>query len=135
MIMKKARGTAWWKKISVLLMFGSLISGCATIINGTRQNVLITTFPTQAKVVVDNREYVSPIVIGLKRNNKHTITVSKSGYMDASTSVFTSPTLTIYWNLMLFAGALPGFAIDLITGASHDLEPQVIHIVFNDGAD
>lgn len=69
----------------LVLLF--LASGCATMVNGTHQNVAVDSQPRGARVRVDcgglRSEAVTPAVVTLQRAAEHcSLTLSKSGYAE-----------------------------------------------------
>ena len=69
--------------VNTLMILSLLIisSGCATIIQGTTQEVGITTDPPEANLLVDGKEnYKSPAKITMKRKDDHLVEVTKEGF-------------------------------------------------------
>lgn len=108
------------------------LTGCASCMCGTRQEVSITSKPVGAQVVIADRDGVivaretTPCVVSLKRRSpdheagRYTVTVSKDGYQP----------VTLQLNGMLNRAYLAnilngiGFIIDPITGAMWTLTPE-----------
>lgn len=107
------------KKLVVLLFLVGL-SGCATMIRGTTQQVSINSDPVGAKVTLSNGQSCStPCVIEVERKNSLQITMEKDGCRRHTTAMI--PTLA-------GAGAVWGGLIDYGTGAVYDLQPNPLHV-------
>ena len=58
-----------------------VLLGCATIMQGTAQQVSISSVPTGATVTVDTTSYgVTPVTVRLSRKDRHTIKIHLDGY-------------------------------------------------------
>lgn len=67
--------------VSLLLVLAPLLSGCATVIHGTRQNVRVETDPPGATASAGGQKITTPGVLTLKRKEKALeIVVEKEGY-------------------------------------------------------
>ena len=65
----------------LLLVLAPLLSGCATVINGTHQNVRVETDPPGATASAGDQKITTPGVLKLKRKEKALeIVVEKEGY-------------------------------------------------------
>jgi len=105
----------------------SLLSllACATIMQGTRQEVSIASTPSGATVTIDNGEVAkTPYAAKLKRKDKHTIKIELPGYRpyELATSRGTSGWV---WGNIVFGG-IPGLIIDAIAGGMYKLKPEEI---------
>jgi uncharacterized protein YceK len=57
-----------------------VLSGCATVMHGTTQNIGVSTDPAGADLLVDGEQhYKSPAMITLKRKDDHTVEISQKG--------------------------------------------------------
>ena len=105
-----------------------LTPGCATIINGPKQTVEISSDPPGAKVVVlpENIALVTPGEVGLSRKRVHTLLFElpchrpETGYLDRTSSSVTA--------LNAILGGLVGVWIDYNTGAVYRLIPDPLHV-------
>src|SRR5271165_4824618 len=81
------------KGLAVVLMTcgaltGFVMSGCATIIHGTRQAVGISSSPTGAEVWVDNVKMgETPVIAKLRRKDSHTVKMVLPGYQPYETTI------------------------------------------------
>jgi hypothetical protein len=113
-----------------LLIITTLLfaSGCATVIHGTTQDVLIETEPPGATVMIfpDEIEIVAPAEIELDRERAYTARASLdghhvgTGYLDR---VFSG---AINGNILL--GGLIGMSVDIGNGAAFKLTPDPLLI-------
>ena len=111
--------------ISIIVLSVLFLNSCATIINGTSQQINITSTPIDAKVFVDDQELgKTPYVAKLKRKDNHIVKIELEGY---KTEVIALNGETSGWFIgnCLFGGLI-GMGIDAITGAMYRLEPKEI---------
>lgn len=115
--------------IFLLLLF---ITGCATIFNGTSEEVSIQSNPEKAKIVVKNHLGVeifngkTPAVVKLPSKREYIISISLEGYNEATVPVTQSFNGLFLGNI--FCGGIIGMIIDYANGAMWDLEPEAINI-------
>lgn len=103
-------------RISFSLLCLVLLTGCATILRGTEQNVTVDTVPSGARVEFSNGQTcMSPCSIAAKRSKALNVIVSMDGCTPQT--AFVRPRITATGGLL---GGLP----DLATGAVYDLEPS-----------
>lgn len=103
------------------------LSGCATIIKGTTQNIPVASDPTGADVTVDAQLYgQTPIDLSVKRKRDHLVTISKEGYHSKSIPIVKSVGGAVWGNIV--AGGLIGWGIDASTGAQYNLTPESISV-------
>ncbi len=126
--------------ISALL----LLSGCATLINGTHQQITVITEPGN-DVYVDGK-FASRAVAGVSvepgrpgfategsavvgglakvnvsRKSSHTITIKREGCEDVSVETTRTTNPNVWWNIFTYGiGAL----VDWGTGAIHKIDPD-----------
>lgn len=113
------------KKLLCLLLAMLLLSGCATIMQGTKQNVGISSIPTGASVAIDNAPYgKTPIVANLARKDNHFIEITMSGYLPYATTLSRQTSGWVWGNLAF--GGLIGLAVDAISGGLYRLTPEQI---------
>ena len=93
-----------------------LLAGCATIVRGTEQDVLVDTTPSGAQVAFSNgKSCTSPCSVAAKRNQDLNVDISMEGCTPQT--AFVRPRLSAGGGLL---GGLP----DLATGAIYDLVPS-----------
>lgn len=107
------------KSIAVLVAV-TLLSGCATMIRGTEQQISVNTNPTGANVQFSNgQSCVSPCMIKTKRDQSLQITITKDGCHQQTATMM--PALS-------GAGVMLGSFIDFGTGAVYDLQPNPLTV-------
>lgn len=102
------------------------ISGCATIIHGSKQTVGISSNPTKAMVTVDGQMLgETPVSARLTRIDHHLIKIELPGYLPYETNLTRKVDGWIAGNIVF--GGLIGLAVDAITGGMYKLTPEQIH--------
>lgn len=104
-----------------------MLSGCATVINGTSQDYTIRTDPDGASVVInDGTACVTPCELELKRRHDLRIDISKEGY--APTYVLVQSRLGGALAGNVLAGGVIGGAVDAANGSTNYLFPEPLHV-------
>lgn len=112
--------------IAVIIVFGQL-TGCATIVKGTTQQIPVASDPPGAEVTADGQLIgQAPVTVTLERKRDHLITVSKEGYSQKSIAITKSTGGAVWGNLL--AGGLIGWGIDATSGAQYNLSPESISV-------
>jgi hypothetical protein len=94
----------------------STLTGCATMIRGTEQEVAINTNPVGANVQFSNgQSCTSPCSITSKRNQTLLVTVSRKSCQTQTATLMPA---------LAGAGVIFGGLIDYGTGAVYDLQPN-----------
>ena len=118
-------------------------TGCATLLNGTSENVTLNTVPTKANITITDSsgeelyDGASPAALPLKRGGNgfgtagvYTVQVKAAGYVPVEFtlgdgSISSGPYLVGNGVTSFFFGVgLLGFVIDPITGAMWDINPK-----------
>ena len=117
-----------WLKLVAILVCPILLVGCATITTGTTQKIPINSNPAGALVSI-NSGFMgqTPCIAELKRNQDHTVTISKIGYDTVSTVLRKGMCGSTAGNLVL--GGIIGLGVDACSGAMFKLEPLEINAV------
>lgn len=103
----------------------SLVSGCATVFNGSTQGIGIASVPTGAAVSVDNiAQGHTPVIAPLSRKDNHIVKVEYPGYHPFEATLTRSLNGWVFGNILI--GGLVGVSIDAISGAMYDLTPPQI---------
>lgn len=120
------------KKISLVyasLSF-SLLTGCASVVNGTHQTIAIETTPTKdAHCALENNKgkwYVTntPASVVVHRSYKDlVVTCEKPGYDKSTTTVKSKTQAAVLGNLILGGGL--GAGIDTINGSAYEYPLQI----------
>lgn len=104
------------KAVVMALSAVMVLSGCATIIRGTEQEVAVNTNPVGANIQFSNgQSCVSPCTIKTKRNQSLQISITKDGCHQQTATMM--PTLA-------GGGVILGGIVDYGTGAVYDLQPN-----------
>jgi len=93
---------------------------------GTKQQVSITTTPTNAEVSVNEHTGRSPFTVLLKKGRSYKVRAEQEGYLPAHATIGKSFNPAFLGNLLL--GGLIGMAVDIGTGAWMNLDNDVIHL-------
>ncbi len=95
------------------------LTGCCSIIHGTRQDVGISSAPTGAMVKIDNvLSGNTPVVAKLTRKDNHFVRVELSGYQPFDMTLTRSVSGWVWGNIVF--GGLIGLAVDAIDGAFYN---------------
>lgn len=114
----------WQALLGGVALLG-VIAACATIMQGTSQEIGISSQPTGATVTINNDvRGETPLVADLKRKNNHNVRIELPGYQPYEMSI-TKHTSGWVWGNIVFGG-IPGLAIDAITGGLYKLRPEEI---------
>ena len=110
------------KKIIVLAISLSL-SGCATILHGSRQDVGFSSNPTGANVTINGENFgKTPTVVKLKRKDMHAVKIMLDGYMPYEVVLTRKVDGWIAGNIIF--GGIIGLIIDAADGAMYKLSPE-----------
>ena len=112
------------RMVGALLVVTSTVSGCATILNGSKQNVSFETTPPQATARVEFQTLTTPATIKLARDQSYEVTFEKSGYLPAHAHIGHSVSCALFGNLLF--GGIIGILVDVSSGAAFNLEPGVV---------
>jgi uncharacterized protein YceK len=106
-----------------LVLTCCLVSGCATIIRGTNQQVSVNTVPPGANIQFSNGQSCqSPCTITTKRDQPLQLNISKEGCQTQTATMIP---------MLSGAGVILGGLIDYGTGAVYDLQPNPLTITLD----
>lgn len=114
-----------FKRIAVmaLIVSGLVLTGCASIVNGTSQEFKVTSKPDQAELMVDGVSVGStPKKINLARKDKHVLKLKLAGYEPENIHLEQTTSGWLFGNILF--GGIIGIAIDASNGAMYELTPQ-----------
>lgn len=118
-----------------LLLIGFLVltmTGCASIVNGVRQDVGVSSSPAGALAQSNyGLSCLTPCILSLPRRNSHTILIQKQGYEDGSASIASSPSGWLWGDLVF--GGLIGLVIDFASGGAYKLKPESVNVILARG--
>lgn len=113
---------------SFLLAFfslASLLTGCASIMHGTRQSVGIASNPSNASVWVDkNYAGNTPMVVEMSRKDNHIVRIELDGYQPYEATFSRQLSGWVFGNIVF--GGIIGLAVDAISGGLYMLTPDQI---------
>jgi hypothetical protein len=103
-----------------------LLSSCATIMHGTRQNVGISSNPGNANVWVNGQYFgQTPMIAKLSRKDNHLVRIELQGFVPYEISMTRQMSGWVFGNVIF--GGLIGVAVDAITGGIYRLTPEQVH--------
>ncbi|MGH7553307.1 MAG: PEGA domain-containing protein, partial [Longimicrobiales bacterium] len=109
-----------------------VLSGCATIMHGTKQSVGISSAPAGANIFIDNAPFgATPMVADLARKDHHTIRLEMEGYQPFAMSVSRGVSGWVVGNILF--GGLIGLAVDAISGGMYKLTPEQVSATLAQG--
>jgi len=115
------------KATTFMLGFSTLTSltGCATIMHGSRQSVGISSNPSNASIWVD-RTYVgnTPSIIELSRKDNHIVQIELEGYQSYEATFSKKLSGWVFGNIIF--GGFIGLAVDAVTGGLYMLTPDQV---------
>jgi len=108
-----------------------LAVGCASVINGTTQEVGLRSLPPGATVSVSGRSATTPAKLKLARNQDHTATFTLGGFPEQQAHLKQKLDGAFYGNLLL--GGIIGMAVDMGKGAAYRLSPSNVEMDMGTG--
>jgi uncharacterized protein YceK len=116
----------------ISLACSMLIAGCATIINGTHQEIQVASSPPGARVWIDNNDTgITPLSIELKRKTDHRVRIEMEGYQQAELNITRKWSGWIWGNLVLAPFILPlpiQFLVDYVSGGLYTLKMNQLYV-------
>jgi len=112
---------------NILLIAGFVLvaQSCGTIIQGTTQQIGISSTPSNAAVTINGRDIGStPLMVDLKRKDSHIVRISLAGYENYETTL-TRKVSGWVWGNIVFGGII-GLVVDASTGGMYKLTPEQI---------
>lgn len=117
--------------LGVLALVSS--TGCATIMQGSKQQVSVTSTPSGASVTVDGVENgTTPVVLSLKRKDNHVVRIAAPGYQPYEVALSRSVSGWVAGNIVF--GGIIGLVVDASTGGMYKLSPEQIEANLGGGA-
>lgn len=103
------------------------LGGCATVINGTSQDVKFRSDPGGAQVkLTGGQSCTTPCEVSLKRRHDLRADFSKTGFKPAYVLIQSKTGGAMAGNLLL--GGIIGGAVDAANGASNHLSPSPVNV-------
>lgn len=116
-------------RVGVAILAATSLSGCATVLRGTKQKFEVVTVPPGADVSLSNGvTCVSPCKLKLKRKDPFTATISMAGYQTVEIQVESkfNGGGAAAGNLLL--GGIIGGVVDATNGSLQTLRPNPINV-------
>jgi len=112
--------------ISLIMLLGVFLAGCATIVTGTKQLVTITSNVEGATVYLDGIKIgETPFAGEIKKNGK-VITIEKEGYKKYTLALSTSIEGVFFGNII--TGGTLGSITDFASGAAYKYTPASFQV-------
>ncbi|ACF13262.1 hypothetical protein Ctha_0794 [Chloroherpeton thalassium ATCC 35110] len=109
----------------LLVVLATQFFGCATILNGTHEDISISSTPSRAKVTIDHQPYgQTPVIANLSRKKKHIVKISQPGFYDYEMIITQHVSGALLGNILL--GGLIGLVVDASSGGMWELKPTDI---------
>ncbi|WP_148253950.1 peptidase associated/transthyretin-like domain-containing protein [Aidingimonas lacisalsi] len=115
------------------------VTGCASIVGDTDQNITINSSPDDAEVIITDetsQEVFSgetPATVQLRKSDgsyfggkTYHVTVSKEGYSDRTVTIDSNPSGWYIAGNLGFGGLIGWLVVDPLTGAMYNLNPDDI---------
>lgn len=118
------------KSVSVLVLFNLLflLSGCATLFKGTKEEVNFNSNPQEAEVFVNGVKMgKTPLAIKLETKKTYVIEFKKEGY--ESTAYNITNKVGAGWVVLDVLAGLVGVIVDAATGAWYSLDQKNVNAV------
>ncbi|WP_410222016.1 PEGA domain-containing protein [Pedobacter sp.] len=120
------------KKFILGIIAALSLTGCATIISGSKQEMQFNSTPTNATVFVDGKEMgKTPFSTKLTRKENHNVQIKLDGFKPYDLEVRKQFNEWYLGNLLL--GGIIGLVIDPITGALYRLTPKEVNAQLANG--
>lgn len=120
------------------LLAASLLSGCATLVGDSKQNVQLNSTPEGAQVTITNQagKRVStgetPMSVTLETSagyfdgEEYVVTFTKAGFEERTITVSASPNGWYIAGNLVFGGLIGWLVVDPLTGAMYSLSPEEV---------
>ncbi len=112
--------------LTSLTMIASSLAGCATIVQGPKEDVKFASVPNGVVVKAADRQIVTPGEIGLKRNTDQKVVFEKEGFPAREIVLESKPSWWLLGNLVF--GGIIGLIVDLATGSGFRLTPTNVEM-------
>lgn len=113
--------------VVLFVLFVFCGGGCATIINGTTQEVAVSSDPPGAAVDIDGQQQLTtPFSAELERKRDHVLTFTMPGYETQQVVLNHTVSGAVAGNIL--AGGLIGWGVDAASGAQYKLVPDTVAV-------
>ena len=112
-----------------VLLIATVASGCASIINGTRQIITLSSTPEGAEIFENGYSIgTTPTQLRFKRGEDHLLTFRLEGYEDVRVTLEKELDPIVFLNLT----SILGYAIDFSNGAAYKLDPSIVDVMMRE---
>ncbi len=121
------------KSIGLLLIIVVLLTGCASIIHGSRQDIRVVSNPSGAvvRVNLNNQATTTPGMLTLSRKEiAYALTFEKEGYKPVEVSLRRTVDGWLFGNIIF--GGIIGIVIDFASGSAYKLTPGEVEIALGE---
>ena len=109
--------------ILVILLIVTSITGCASIVSGTDQNLTFNSEPDEATVIVAGKVVgKTPLSVQLKKGKNQSLSFEKEGYKTHTTQLSTTLDGWFWGNILL--GGFFGSTTDSVSGGMNEFSPD-----------
>ena len=123
------RRIGWF--LLLIVVAGVAVTGCATMVHGTTQEIPVTSDPPGAEVRLGGRLLgVTPTTITLERKPDYQLEILKPGFEPFRQRL---ESVSQYDALSVLGGGLIGWGIDASTGGNKRLYPERVHAALSPG--
>ncbi len=110
----------------LVLLAGSQLTGCATVLASKYRPVMFTSEPTDAEVLIDGRPYGrTPLQVTLPNKDAFTVTFRRPGLPDRSYTMGCH--VPQGWVILDFLAGIFPIIVDSATGAWTSLDDSAVH--------
>lgn len=110
---------------ATLFVLSCFMTNCATIIHGSKQNIIIVSDPNKASIKLDGWNIgQTPYQARVTRLKEHTVKIEVEGYAPYEITLKRQLNGWLFGNILL--GGLIGVVVDVVTGAMYSLSPTDI---------
>ena len=122
--------------VAVLLCISLSLSGCATIVSGRSQKIMVATDPSDANVTINNNTQKSPATFNLNKSpGSYTIKIAKEGFKTEEVDLKSSLGGWIFCNAFFGLIGIIGIVTDLGSGSAYRFSPNKINKTLTPGND
>ena len=122
-------------RILAVVLVAALLTGCANVIHGSRQDIRVISIPSGAIVRENfkNQATTTPGVLTVDRKKtSYVLTFEKEGYKPVEVSLKRTIDGWLWGNILLgLYGIVFGIAIDFSSGAAYKLTPGEVNVVLD----
>ena len=112
--------------ISLLLICSILFTACGTIVNGTRQEVHVSSYPPGALVKVDGMGVgTAPIILDLEREDDYRLRFELKGFTPYEMDI-RSKLSGWFWPNIILPWSVFGMVVDAVSGGMYRLTPEQV---------